>query len=252
MAIAIRSKRDLAGLEKSSTIVAKTLALVVENALPGISLYELDKIAEDYIVSQCARPAFKGLYGFPNATCLSLNSVIIHGIPSDYRLQDGDILGVDLGVECGGWFGDGAVTIGIGKISLKDEQLIACAKDVLYDAIDFCRSGMHFKELSLFLEQAITQRGFAPLQGFCGHGIGRKPHEEPEIPNYLESPNPRQGPKIKDGMVFCIEPMVCQSDGVPVILEDKWSVVAKDMQNGSHYEHTIAMIDGRARILTHS
>lgn len=251
MAIAIRSKKDLVALAKSSVIVAQTLKLVSKNAMPGVSLYELDRIAEDYILSQQAKPAFKGLYGFPNATCLSLNSVIIHGIPSDYRLQEGDILGIDLGVECGGWFGDGAITVGIGKIDSKDEQLIACAKDVLYEAIDFCRPGIHFKELSLFLEQAIINRGFAPLLGFCGHGIGRKPHEEPEIPNYLESPNSKQGPKIKNGMVFCIEPMVCQLDGTPVILDDKWSVVAKDMKNGSHYEHTIAMIDGKARILTH-
>lgn len=251
MAIAIRSKKDLVALAKSSVIVAQTLELVSKNAMPGVSLYELDRIAEDYILSQQAKPAFKGLYGFPNATCLSLNSVIIHGIPSDYRLQEGDILGIDLGVECGGWFGDGAITVGIGKIDSKDEQLIACAKDVLYEAIDFCRPGIHFKELSLFLEQAIINRDFAPLLGFCGHGIGRKPHEEPEIPNYLESPNSKQGPKIKNGMVFCIEPMVCQIDGTPVILDDKWSVVAKDMKNGSHYEHTIAMIDGKARILTH-
>lgn len=251
MAIAIRSKKDLVALAKSSVIVAQTLELVSKNAMPGVSLYELDRIAEDYILSQQAKPAFKGLYGFPNATCLSLNSVIIHGIPSDYRLQEGDILGIDLGVECGGWFGDGAITVGIGKIDSKDEQLIACAKDVLYEAIDFCRPGIHFKELSLFLEQAIINRDFAPLLGFCGHGIGRKPHEEPEIPNYLESPNSKQGPKIKNGMVFCIEPMVCQLDGTPVILDDKWSVVAKDMKNGSHYEHTIAMIDGKARILTH-
>lgn len=251
MAIAIRSKKEIALLEKSSMIVAQALQLVRKHAAPGVSLAELDAIAEDYILSQNAKPAFKGLYDFPNTTCLSLNSVIIHGIPTDRKLENGDILGIDLGVECGGWFGDGAVTIGIGEIDSRDEQLIACAKDVLHDAIEFCHAGLHFKELSQFLEQGIRQKGFVPLEDFCGHGIGRRPHEEPQIPNYLESPSAKQGPKMKEGMVFCIEPMICCSDGRPKILEDGWSVTSHDMQNGSHYEHTIAIVNGKARILTH-
>ncbi len=250
MGIAIRNKKEIALLAKSSSIVAQTLGLIIQNAKVGISLKELDLIAEDYILSQNAKPAFKGLYGFTNTTCLSLNNVIIHGIPNDYKLQNGDILGIDLGVEREGWFGDGAVTIGIGTLNSKDISLIDCAKDALYEAIDYCKVGMHFKELSLFLEQSITKRGYVPLKDFCGHGIGRKPHEEPEIPNYLVGHNPLQGPKIKEGMVFCIEPMICQKDGTPVVLDDGWSVVSKDGMNGSHYEHTIAMVDGKARILT--
>ncbi|OBV28983.1 type I methionyl aminopeptidase [Helicobacter sp. CLO-3] len=250
MAIAIRSKKDISMLAKASSIVARTLDKVSAHAKVGVSLKELDLIAEDYILSQQAKPAFKGLYGFPNTTCLSLNEVIIHGIPSDYKLKEGDILGIDLGAEIGGWFGDGAVTIGIGKIDSSDEALIDCTKDTLYKAIDAIKVGMHFKELSLFLENTIKSKGYVPLDGFCGHGIGRRPHEEPEIPNLLGAPNPKQGPKIKEGMVFCIEPMICQKDGAPVILADKWSVVSQDGLNGSHYEHTIAIIDGKARILT--
>ena len=250
MGIYIRNKKEIDFVRQSSQIVAQTLEVVRNHAKVGVSLLELDRIAEDFILSQNAKPAFKGLYDFPNATCLSLNAVIIHGIPTDYRLQEGDILGVDLGVEQNGWYGDGAITIGIVKISSDDENLIACAKDTLYEAIGAIRVGMHFKELSLFLEQTITNKGFIPLEGFCGHGIGRKPHEEPEIPNYLGNLKPNQGPKIREGMVFCIEPMVCQKNGEPLILEDNWSVVAKDQMNGSHYEHTIAIIGGRATILT--
>lgn len=252
MAIAIRSKKEIALIEKSATIVAQALKLVQKHAVQGVSLIELDKIAEDYILSQNAKPAFKGLYGFPNTTCLSLNSVIIHGIPTETKLQNGDILGIDLGVECGGWFGDGAITIGIGEIDSHDEKLIACAKDVLYEAVDFCRAGLHFKELSHFLEQRIRQRGFVPLEDFCGHGIGRSPHEEPQILNYLECPNPKQGPKMREGMVFCIEPMICCAAGKPVVLEDGWSVTSQDGRNGSHYEHTVAIVNGKARILTHA
>ena len=182
--------------------------------------------------------------------CVSVNEVIIHGIHSDYTLKNGDIVGIDVGVQYNGWYGDGAVTFGIGDISKQDENLIGCAKDALYYAIDCVRSGLHFKELSKMLEDFIYARGFVPLRGFCGHGIGRKPHEEPEIPNYLESPNPKQGPKIRDGMVFCIEPMIAQKDGIPKILNDNWSVIAQDGLNGSHYEHTVAVIGGKAQILT--
>ncbi len=250
MAISIRTKQEIQSLKKPSQILAKTLEVLIDSAKAGVSLLELDSIAYDFILSHSARPAFKGLYGFPNTVCLSVNSVIIHGIPSDYKLKEGDILGIDLGVEYDGWYGDGAVTIGIGKIDSTDESLIACAKDTLYEAINEVHIGMHFKELSFFLEQAITKKGFVPLEGFCGHGIGRKPHEEPEIPNYLGNLKPNQGPKIKEGMVFCIEPMVCQKDGTPVVLADEWSVISKDGLNGSHYEHTIAVINGKAEILT--
>ena len=216
----------------------------------GASLRELDALAEDYIRSHGAKPSFKGLYGFPNAVCTSLNEVIIHGIPTDYRLQDGDIIGFDIGTELEGYFGDAAITVGVGEIDIQDEALIACAKDSLYHAIGEIKDGMRFKELSLILENAIRSRGFVPLHSFCGHGIGKKPHEEPEIPNYLEGKNPKAGPKIKNGMVFCLEPMICQKDTKPVILQNKWDVVSADGLRGSHYEHTVAVINGKAEILS--
>ncbi len=250
MAINIRKPAEIQKLREANRIVAEVLNLLRKHAKEGVSLLELDQIAEDYIRSRSARPAFKGLYGFPNALCTSLNEVIIHGIPTDYRLQNGDILSVDVGSELEGYYGDGAVTISIGTITNDDTNLISCAKDALAESIGFIREGMRFKELSYFLEQFILSRGFVPLKDFCGHGIGKKPHEEPEIPNYLNGTNPRQGPKIKEGMVFCIEPMVCHTDGTPRILADKWSVVAADGLNGSHFEHTVAIIGGRAEILT--
>ena len=152
--------------------------------------------------SKGAYPAFKGLYGFPNAACLSLNEVIIHGIPDETILQEGDILGVDLGSKLNGYFGDSARTLPVGKISKADEELIACSKDALEFAIKTIRVGMHFKELSFEIEKFIRARGFVPLYGFCGHGIGKHPHEEPEIPNYLEGNNPKSGPKIKTAWSF--------------------------------------------------
>jgi methionyl aminopeptidase len=176
--------------------------------------------------------------------------VIIHGIPTDYKLQEGDIIGYDIGTELEGYFGDAAITAGVGKISNQDEALIACAKDSLYYAIEVIEEGMRFKELSMLIENFIRARGFVPLHSFCGHGIGKKPHEEPEIPNYLEGKNPKAGPKIKNGMVFCIEPMICQKDSKPIILENKWDVVSADGLRGSHYEHTVAIINGKAEILS--
>ena len=250
MSIALRKPEEIEKLFVANQAVAKTLKYIEENVKAGMTLKEVDAMGEKFILSLGARPAFKGLYGFPNAVCTSLNEVIIHGIPSDTVLKDGDILGLDIGTEVDGWYGDSAITMPIGDISKKDEELIACAKDALYYAIDIIEDGMRFKELSKAIEDFITSRGYQPLVRFCGHGIGRKPHEEPEIPNYLEHGGTKSGPKIKNGMVFCIEPMICQKDRNPVILKNGWDVVSADGLRGSHYEHTVAVVDGRAVILS--
>ena len=250
MSIALRKPEEIEKLFVANQAVAKTLKYLEENVKAGMTLKEVDAMGEKFILSLGARPAFKGLYGFPNAVCTSLNEVIIHGIPSDTVLKEGDILGLDIGTEVDGWYGDSAITMPIGDISKKDEELIACAKDALYYAIDIIEDGMRFKELSKATEDFITSRGYQPLVRFCGHGIGRKPHEEPEIPNYLEHGGTKSGPKIKNGMVFCIEPMICQKDRNPVILKNGWDVVSADGLRGSHYEHTVAVVDGRAVILS--
>ena len=251
MAISIKKPSDIDKLRVSNNYVAKTLEHLRTYIRPGMTLRQINEMGEEYIASLDARPAFKGLYGFPAGVCTSLNEVIIHGVPDDTVVKEGDILGLDIGVEKDGWYGDAAVTIPIGQISEEDERLIACAKDALMYAISIIESGMRFKELSFALEEFIHERGFVPLRGFCGHGIGKKPHEEPEIPNYLEGRNPKQGPKIKNGMVFCIDPMICQKSGVAVVDEnDKWSVRSEDGLRGSHYEHTVAIIDNKAEILS--
>ena len=250
MAIALRKNDEISKLREANKIVAATLNLLAEHTKPGISLKELDRIGEEFILSQGGKPSFKGLYGFPSAVCTSVNEVIIHGIPTDYILQEGDIVGYDVGVLKSGYYGDAAITAAVGKISASDEALIACAKDSLYYAVEIISDGMHFKELSNEIEKFILSKGFVPLRNFCGHGIGKKPHEEPEIPNYLMGSNPKSGPKIKNGMVFCLEPMICQKEGNPKILSNGWDVVSTDGLKGSHYEHTVAVINGRAEILS--
>ncbi|MFV0480957.1 MAG: type I methionyl aminopeptidase [Campylobacteraceae bacterium] len=250
MAINIRNFKEIQKLATASRAVAKTLNYLKNELHIGMSLKEINKLGEEYIKSLGARPSFKGLYGFPAGVITSVNEVIIHGIPDDYKLKDGDIISLDIGTEIDGWYGDAAITAGVGEISQLDKDLIACSYDSLMYGISIIEEGMHFKELSHEIEKFILARGFVPLRGFCGHGIGKKPHEEPEIPNYLEGTKTNQGPKIKNGMVFCIEPMICQKDGTPKILEDKWAVVSVDGLRGSHYEHTVAMIDKKPKILS--
>lgn len=249
MAIALRKPQEIEKLRAANKIVGGALELLRNNTKVGASLKELDAMAEDFIRSHGAKPSFKGLYGFPNAVCTSLNQVIIHGIPTDYKLQEGDVIGYDIGTELDGWFGDAAITTGVGTIDAQDEALIACSKDSLYAGINAIKEGMRFKELSEIIQSAILKAGYVPLRDFCGHGIGKKPHEEPQIPNYLDG-KAKAGPKIKNGMVFCLEPMICQKEQKPVILENGWDVVSSDGLRGSHYEHTVAVINGKAEILS--
>jgi methionyl aminopeptidase len=249
MAIAIRKPDEIAKLKAAGEIVGNTLQYLQNLIKPGMTLKEIDTLGETYIREQGAVPSFKGLYGFTGSVCTSLNEVCIHGVPDDTIIQEGDILGLDIGTKLDGYFGDAAITMAVGKISEEDEALIVCSKEALYHAIESIKPGMRFKELTKILEDFITQKGFVPLRDYCGHGIGTKPHDEPNIPNYLEG-KANQGPKIKNGMVFCLEPMVCQKSGNPVLLEDQWSVVSEDGLRTSHYEHQVAVVDGKAVILT--
>lgn len=250
MSIILRKPHEIEKLRTASRAVAQTLEYLSSNVKAGMTLKEIDAMGDKFLADRGIRPSFKGLYGFPAAVCTSLNEVIIHGIPSDTVVKEGDILGLDIGTEIDGWYGDAAITMPIGKISKEDEALIACSKDALYHAIDIIRDGMRFKELSKAIEDFIVGRGYIPLVRFCGHGIGKQPHTDPEIPNYLESGSAKSGPKIKNGMVFCLEPMVCQKENEPVILDNDWDVVSSDGLRGSHYEHTVAVINGRAEILS--
>ncbi len=249
MAITLRKPDEIAKLKRAGEIVGNTLQYLQNTIKSGMTLKEIDQLGEAYIREQGAVPSFLGLYGFRGSVCTSLNEVCIHGVPTETIIKEGDILGLDIGTKLDGYYGDAAITMAIGTISAEDEALIACSRDALYHTIEQIRPGMRFKELTQLLEEFITSRGFIPLRDYCGHGIGTKPHDEPNIPNYLEG-KPNQGPKIKNGMVFCLEPMVCQKSGTPLLLEDKWSVLSEDGLRTSHYEHQIAVVDGKAVILT--
>jgi len=250
MSINIRRPEDIKKIAAASRAVAQTLDFLTPKVQPDITTKELNRLGEEFIAKLGGRAAFKGLYGFPTGIIVSVNEVIIHGIPDNYKLKEGDIVGLDIGVEIDGWYGDAARTIGVGAISKQDQALIDCSYDALMHAVSIIEEGMRFKQLSYEIEKFIKSRGFVPLRGFCGHGIGRAPHEDPEILNYLEGVNPNQGPKIKEGMVFCVEPMICCKSGKAKVLDDKWAVVSEDGLRGSHWEHTLAIVDKKAKILS--
>jgi methionyl aminopeptidase len=249
MAIAIRKPKEIEEIKKSANLVAKTLKLLRENTKPGITPLELDKMAEDFIRSHGGRPAFKGLYDFPNSVCISRNGVIIHGIPDSEPLKEGDVVGYDVGVEINGWYGDAAITVGVGEIKDDYKKMIQVAKDAIYYAVERIKPGMRYKQISKLLEDYITSHGYVPLKGYSGHGIGRKPHEEPQILNYVEG-KPNQGEKVKNGHVFCLEPMLCHKKGEPILADNGWDVYCEDLDVGVHYEHQIAIINNKAEILT--
>jgi methionyl aminopeptidase len=249
MAIPIRKLKEIEAISKSAQLVAEALELARSMAVVGATGLEIDKACEEFIVKNGGRPSFKGLYGFPNSVCVSVNEVIIHGIPNNIPFKEGDIVGFDIGVEIDGWYGDAAITVPIGKVDKISQKLIDVSYQCLYHMIDNIKVGMRFKQLSKIAEDFILSKGFYPLRDYSGHGIGRNPHEEPQILNYLEG-RANQGDKIKNGMVFCLEPMICQKTGESVTLEDGWSVVNKEKLRGSHYEHQIAIVNNRAVILT--
>jgi len=249
MAITIRKPQEIEKIKIPARIVSKTLKLLKENAKPGITPIELDRMAEEFIRDNGGRPAFKGLYDFPNAVCISRNGVVIHGIPTDEPLKEGEVVGFDVGVEIDGWYGDAAITVGIGEIDEKYQKMIDVSKGALYHAIENIKPGMRYKQISKLIEDYILEHGYVPLKGYSGHGIGRKPHEEPQILNYVEG-KPNQGEKVKNGHVFCLEPMLCHKCGEPILAENGWDVYCEDMEVGVHYEHQIAVINNKAIILT--
>ena len=249
MAIPIRKPAEIEKIKIPAKIVAKTLKLLKENAKAGITPLELDKIAEDFIRNEGGRPAFKGLYDFPNSVCISRNGVVIHGIPDEEPLKEGDVVGFDVGVEVDGWYGDAAITVGIGEIKEDYKKMIKVSKDAIYHAVKHIKPGMRYKQISKLLEDYITSNGYVPLKGYSGHGIGRKPHEEPQILNYVEG-KANQGEKVKNGHVFCLEPMLCHKCGEPILAENGWDVFCEDMEVGVHYEHQIAIVNNKPIILT--
>ena len=236
----IKSLEDIEKIGKASRIVAQTLEVLSHHVQAGVSTLDLDAVAESEIRKFGARPAFKGYRGFPKTLCVSINEEIVHGIPSKRKLLDGDIVSLDLGAIWDGFYGDAARTFAVGTISNEAAQLVEVTRESLKKAIEQARPGNRIGDIGFAVQKYVESYGYSVVREFVGHGIGRNLHEDPQIPNYGK---PGQGPRIKAGMVFAIEPMVCQGGPEVEILKDNWTAVTRDHSLAAHFEHTIAILE---------
>jgi len=247
--ITIKSAREIETMARAGRIVGETLALVRQHAAPGISTFELDRIAEAFIRSHDgATPSFKGLYGFPASLCTSINQEVVHGIPSKKRvLESGDILSVDVGVCVGGLHGDSAVTLPIGEVGETVQRLLDTTERCLEAGIAAVRAGGQVGDIGAAVQKVAEAEGFSVVRELVGHGIGSTFHEEPQVPNFGR---PGTGPRLRPGMTIAIEPMI--NAGRPEVrtLGDRWTVVTVDGLPSAHFEHTIAVTEDGARVLT--
>jgi len=243
----LRSADEIATIGQAGAILAATLEKLKKCAKPGVQTKELDRIARDEILKRGGYPAFKGYKGFPGNICVSLNETVVHGIPSDRKLKDGDILSIDIGVRFRDYYADAAVTLGMGEVSESAGRLIEVTRSALYIGIEKAKPGRHLSDISHGIQEFVESNSFSVVRALVGHGIGTAIHEEPEVPNYGK---PGLGPILEPGMVLAIEPMVNQGTFEVETLDDGWSVVTKDRRLSAHFEHTIAITKKGAEILT--
>lgn len=245
--IPLKSQEDLKALEESGEILGKVMRKLKAIVTPGVLTREIDSLAEGLIIKEGAIPAFKGYKGFPASVCTSVNEEIVHGIPGERVLREGDIIGIDLGVNYKGYFTDAAVTLAVGEISLKLHKLIEVSRKALDGAIKKAVAGNNLSDISSYIQSFVEASGFSVVRQFVGHGIGSSLHEEPEIPNFGV---PGQGPLLKCGMVLAIEPMVNMGTWEAKILNNGWTAVTKDKSPSAHFEHTVAITAAGPKVLT--
>ena len=245
--INIKTENEIKKIRKAAQILIKVKKEVFKSIKPGISLLELDSIAENEILKHNAKPSFKGYKGFPNVSCISVNDTLIHGIPNNYKLKEGDLVKVDLGCAWKGYHSDSAFIKGVGKISRESQKLLNIAKEAFNKGVNAIKPGARVGDISQAIGDYVGSMGMFVPKEFTGHGIGKKLHEEPSIPNFGKK---GAGPLLKDGMVICIEPMIMQKSSKVKIMKDNWTIKAEDGKNSAHYEHTILIKNGYPEILT--
>ena len=245
--IILKSPQEIAKIRAAGRIVAGAIEELKTRVRPGIKTKELDRIAEEFIHKKGGIPAFKGYRGYPNTLCISVNEEIIHGIPSERVLEEGDIAGIDLGVLLDGYYGDAAVTLPAGPISRQAKRLMETTEAALYKAIDAAVIGNRVSDIAHTIQSYVEDAGYSVVREFVGHGIGWSLHEDPPIPNFGE---PGQGPQLREGMVLAIEPMVNAGRSDLFVLENGWTAVTKDRSLSAHFEHTVAVTKNGPLILT--
>ncbi len=245
--IHIRSSREIDKISKACQIVKETLEMVEEWVQPGITTLELDNKAEDLIRSRGAEPGFKGLYGYPATICVSIDDEVVHGLPSNRELQEGEILSVDVGSLMEGYYGDHAKSFPVGNVDKKRQGLMDVTRQCLLDAIEQAVPGNRIGDIGYAVQTKAESHGYGVVRDLVGHGIGTQLHEEPQIPNYG---SPGQGPRIEAGMCFAIEPMINLGTPDTYTKEDGWTVCTKDGLPSAHFEHSITITNNGAKILT--
>jgi methionyl aminopeptidase len=242
-----KSAQEIETMARAGAVVADTLALLEETIQPGITTGELDAIAEEFIRSRGGEPTFKGYKGYPAATCLSPNTMVVHGIPGKTKLADGDILSVDVGVTLDGFVADSAWTFPVGTISPEAQRLLDTCKAALEAGIDQARVGKSVGDISEAVQTVTEAAGFSVIRSLVGHGVGRSMHEDPQIPNFVSA---YRGPELKEGMTIAIEPMITAGGPDVYIHDDEWSISTSDASLAAHFEHTVAVTADGPRILT--
>ena len=250
--IIIKTKKDIDFIRESCRIVAETLRLLKSKVAPGITTLELDQIAEDYIKSNNAYPAFKGYSqggapGFPGSVCCSIDDAVVHGIPGDNALKEGEIISLDVGVLKNKYYGDAALTVAVGEISTDKKKLLEVTEKSLYEGIDQAKAGSMVHDISAAVQEYVEDNGFSVVRDLCGHGVGKYLHEEPSIPNFGTRGT---GSLLKDGMTLAIEPMVNAGSYNVVTAQDGWTILTRDGSPSAHFEHTILINGNSPEILT--
>ncbi|MCX7026280.1 MAG: type I methionyl aminopeptidase [Spirochaetes bacterium] len=245
--IKLKNPEQIEGIRKSCALLSELYVFLKPNVLPGVSLLDLDRMAEEFIRERGGKPAFLGYEGFPATLCLSVNETVIHGIPDKRRLVEGDIIGIDSGIELNGYFSDAAITLPVGSVSPEAQKLMSVTRECLDRAIEAVMPGSRIHDISRAVFSLATRNGYGVVRQYCGHGVGIDVHEDPQIPNYV-SPGPN--PRLIAGMTIAIEPMINAGTASVKVLDDDWTVVTMDGSLSAHYEHTVLVTKDGAERLT--
>jgi len=242
-----KSAAEIEGMARAGALVHETLQLCAEHLEPGVSMIELDRIAEEHVVSHGGVPTSKGYKGFPAALCISPNAMVVHGIPTEYRAQEGDLISVDLGVTLGGLVADSAVTLAVGEIDPEAQRLLDVCQEALAGGIEQARPGNHLSDISHAVQTVVEEAGFSVVRSLVGHGVGRRYHEDPQVPNFGP---PGRGPVLQVGTTLAIEPMITAGSPDVYVHDDDWSISSVDASLAAHFEHTVAITAEGPRVLT--
>jgi methionyl aminopeptidase len=245
--IILKTKREIEIMKKAGRLVAQSHELVRKNIKPGVTTKELDQLVEDFLRTHNAIPTFKGYNGFPFSICASVNEEVVHGFPSDRKLQIGDIISVDIGATFEGYVGDSAKTFLVGDVDEEKRHLVEATKQSFYEGIKFAKTTYRLSDISHAIQQYAESQGLSVVRDYVGHGVGKKMHESPQVPNFGK---PDKGPRLQEGMVLAIEPMINSGVYNVKVLENGWTVVTVDGKPSAHYEHTVAITDGEPELLT--